>query len=100
MQKSWRQKAKIRLLVDKCHIKDWTSEKEGQFRQFILREFHLDQDDLRVAITLLGRERIYVEFSVVCFVDSVSALSIAKALEYKFFNLKIYEHKVSFEKNK
>ncbi len=95
MQKNWRQKAKIRLLIDEQDIEDW-SEKEIQLRQFILREFHLDQDDPTVTFSVSGRERISVEFTATCYDATVSALSIVETLEKEFFGLRIYKREISF----
>ena len=96
MQKNWRQKAKIKLFVDKVHVDNWSSEKEAALREFILREFHMDEGRCKVIINVSARQEIFVEFTVALMDDSVSALNVAKLLELNFFNLKIYRREESF----
>lgn len=99
MQKNWRQKAKIRLLVGSQHVEEWSLEKETALRELILREFHLTEGDPWVQIKVSGREKIAVEFTVVCYDASVSAMRVAEALEQQFLDLKIHKREISFEDN-
>jgi len=92
------QKAKIKLVLDQDHLVGWSPEKEEQIYQSILQEFQVTKDICRVKIDVVERHRIFVEFTVVVLGDSVSALHVAKQLEQRFLNLKIYSREISFRR--
>jgi len=100
VQKNWRQQAKIRLVVHKQHIEDWSKEKEERLYQFILREFSVGEGNPKVKIEVYSRGEISIEFTALSYDASVDAMRVVKALEDEFFGLKIYRREISFKERK